>query len=296
MAGAEGGGGGGGGGGGEGGGGVGGGGGGGGGEWVVGKEVAGELVEAGGDASEVLELAEEALDEVALTIQGRVDAALELAVTEGRDVRLAAAGAHEIEDGLCVIASIGDERLCGRQVGQQGWGDRLVGGLPRADHEPQRQPGRADHGVDLGAQSSTRTANGVIRAPFMEWPAPFLHPDRANRRGGTMRDLKIIGVDLGKNVCSLVGLNAAGGVVMRRRVRREGLLALLTKLPGSVIVAMEACCGAHYLGRLLTGRGLEVRLMSPEYVRPYVKAQKNDDRDAEAIAEAATRPTRPRRS
>src|SRR5215213_10875085 len=125
----------------------------------------------------------------------------------------------------------------------------------------------------------------------MEWPAPFLHPDRANRRGGTMRDLKIIGVDLGKNVCSLVGLDAAGGVVMRRRVRREGLLALLTKLPGSVVVAMEACCGAHYLGRLLTGRGLEVRLMSPEYVRPYVKAQKNDDRDAEAIAEAATRPT-----
>ena len=106
-----------------------------------------------------------------------------------------------------------------------------------------------------------------------------------------MRDLKIIGVDLGKNVCSLVGLDAAGGVVMRRRVRREGLLALLTKLPGSVVVAMEACCGAHYLGRLLTGRGLEVRLMSPEYVRPYVKAHKNDDRDAEAIAEAATRPT-----
>jgi transposase len=106
-----------------------------------------------------------------------------------------------------------------------------------------------------------------------------------------MRDVKVIGVDLGKNVCSLVGLDAAGAVVLRRRVRREGLVALLSKLPGSVVVAMEACCGAHYLGRLLTGRGLEVRLMSPEYVRPYVKAQKNDDRDAEAIAEAATRPT-----
>jgi transposase len=106
-----------------------------------------------------------------------------------------------------------------------------------------------------------------------------------------MRDVKVIGVDLGKNVCSLVGLDAAGAVVLRRRVRREGLVALLTKLPGSVVVGMEACCGAHYLGRLLTGRGLEVRLMSPEYVRPYVKAQKNDDRDAEAIAEAATRPT-----
>lgn len=55
-------------------------------------------------------------------------------------------------------------------------------------------------------------------------------------------------------------------------------------------MAMEACCGAHHMGRSLAALGQEVRLMSPEYVRPYVKAQKNDDRDAEAIAEAATRP------
>jgi transposase len=54
---------------------------------------------------------------------------------------------------------------------------------------------------------------------------------------------------------------------------------------------MEACCGAHHLGCLLRDMGHQVRLMSPEYVRPYVKAQKNDDRDAEAIAEAAIRPT-----
>lgn len=54
---------------------------------------------------------------------------------------------------------------------------------------------------------------------------------------------------------------------------------------------MEACCGAHHLGRIFAERGHEVRLMSPEYVRPYVKAQKNDDRDAEGIAEAASRPT-----
>src|ERR1700712_2040112 len=54
---------------------------------------------------------------------------------------------------------------------------------------------------------------------------------------------------------------------------------------------MEACCGAHHMGRILRDHGHTVRLMSPEYVRPYVKAQKNDDRDAEAIAEAATRPT-----
>jgi transposase len=68
------------------------------------------------------------------------------------------------------------------------------------------------------------------------------------------------------------------------------VIKLAAGLPACV-AAMEACCGAHHLGRLLREMGHEVRLMSPEYVRPYVKAQKNDDRDAEAIAEAATRPT-----
>jgi transposase len=103
-------------------------------------------------------------------------------------------------------------------------------------------------------------------------------------------DVRILGIDLGKNSCSAVGLDAAGRVVLRRRMRRESIMAFAAKLPGCV-VAMEACCGAHHLGRQLAAQGHEVRLMSPEYVRPYVKAQKNDDRDAEAIAEAATRPT-----
>ena len=73
-------------------------------------------------------------------------------------------------------------------------------------------------------------------------------------------------------------------------MRPETIPTFAKTLPLCVI-AMEACCGAHHLGRLLTAQGHTVRLMSPEYVRPYVKAQKNDDRDAEAIAEAATRPT-----
>jgi transposase len=125
----------------------------------------------------------------------------------------------------------------------------------------------------------------------MEWPAPLLHHDRVDKREELdMKDVQILGVDLGKNSCSVVGLDAAGRVVLRRRVRREGIATLAGKLPGCV-VAMEACCGAHHLGRILAAQGHEVRLMSPEYVRPYVKAQKNDDRDAEAIAEAATRPT-----
>jgi transposase len=100
----------------------------------------------------------------------------------------------------------------------------------------------------------------------------------------------VLGIDLGKNVCSLVGLDEAGAVVLRRRFRREGVAAFVGKLP-ACIVAMEACCGAHYLGRVLGAAGHTIRLMSPEYVRPYVKANKNDDHDAEAIAEAATRPT-----
>ena len=102
--------------------------------------------------------------------------------------------------------------------------------------------------------------------------------------------ITVVGIDLGKNICSLAGLDGSGQVVVRRRVRRENLLKLVAQLKPA-IVAMEACGGAHHLGRLLRDDGFEVRLMSPEYVRPYVKAQKNDDRDAEAIAEAATRPT-----
>jgi len=102
--------------------------------------------------------------------------------------------------------------------------------------------------------------------------------------------IAVLGIDLGKNSCSIVGLDVRGAVVLRRRMRREGIIKLAAKLKPCV-AAIEACCGAHHLGRVLRAQGHEVRLMSPEYVRPYVKSQKNDDRDAEAIAEAATRPT-----
>ncbi len=102
--------------------------------------------------------------------------------------------------------------------------------------------------------------------------------------------IAVLGIDLGKNSCSVVGLDASGRVVLRRRLHRDGVIRLAAGLPRCVM-AMEACCGAHHLARRLRDQGHEVRLMSPEYVRPYVKAQKNDDRDAEAIAEAATRPT-----
>ena len=103
-------------------------------------------------------------------------------------------------------------------------------------------------------------------------------------------DIVIVGIDLGKNSCSLVGVDGTGRIILRRRMRREALEGFVAGL-GRCIVAMEACCGAHHLGRIFAAQGHEVRLMSPEYVRPYVKANKNDDLDAEAIAEAASRPT-----
>jgi transposase len=103
-------------------------------------------------------------------------------------------------------------------------------------------------------------------------------------------EIAVLGIDLGKNVCSLVGLDVEGRAVLRRRMHRRALLGF-AQSQSSCTIAMEACCGAHHLGRQLAAQGHPVRLMSPEYVRPYVKAQKNDDRDAEAIAEAATRPT-----
>jgi transposase len=93
-----------------------------------------------------------------------------------------------------------------------------------------------------------------------------------------------------KNCCSLAGLDNTGRVIVHRRLRRDSVIKFSAGL-APCLVAMEARCGAHRLGGILCALGHQVRLMSPEDVRPYVKAQKNDNRDAEAIAAAATRPT-----
>ena len=146
--------------------------------------------------------------------------------------------------------------------------------------------------VDLRVAPSARAANSLLLLPPYGWPAPPAElggGDSVTGRDSSM-DIAVLGIDLGKNSCSLVGLDGSGKVILRRRMQRKTILTLAAKL-SPCIVAMEACCGAHHLGRLLAAQGHTIRLMSPEYVRPYVKAQKNDDRDAEAIAEAATRPT-----
>ena len=99
-----------------------------------------------------------------------------------------------------------------------------------------------------------------------------------------------IGLDLGKSVFQVHGVDAGGAVVVQRRLTRSRLLQFFAKQP-ACLVGMEACAAAHHWGRELGKLGHTVRLMPPSYVKPYVKRQKNDAADAEAICEAVTRPT-----
>lgn len=99
-----------------------------------------------------------------------------------------------------------------------------------------------------------------------------------------------VGIDLAKTVFQLHGVDARGHAVLSRRVKRSQLLEVVASLPPCVI-GMEACGSAHHWGRACEQFGHTVKLMSPKYVRPYVKTNKNDRRDAEAICEAVSRPT-----
>lgn len=99
-----------------------------------------------------------------------------------------------------------------------------------------------------------------------------------------------IGIDLAKNVFQVHGIDADGGVVIRKKLRRSEVLRFFETLP-HCLVGMEACATAHYWARLLSEFGHEVRLMPPAYVKAYVRRQKNDAADAQAICEAVTRPT-----
>src|ERR1700749_2304167 len=99
-----------------------------------------------------------------------------------------------------------------------------------------------------------------------------------------------IGVDLGKNVFHLIGMNARGAVIFRERLSRPKLPRRLVNIT-SCLIGMEACAGAHHIGRQLAALGHEVRLIPAKYVKPFLKGHKNDYRDAEAIAEAVQRPT-----
>src|ERR1700688_2737885 len=100
----------------------------------------------------------------------------------------------------------------------------------------------------------------------------------------------VIGIDLGKNSFHIVGQNQRGAIVLRQKWSRGQVEARFANLPPCRI-GMEACVGAHHLSRTLKALGHDARLMPAKYVRPYSKGQKNDYRDADAIAEAVQRPT-----
>jgi len=102
--------------------------------------------------------------------------------------------------------------------------------------------------------------------------------------------LSMIGIDLGKNWFHLYGIDKRGHKVFQRKLTRDKLLNFLNQLPRHVIIAFEACGGSHFLARELNKLGFEVRIMAPQFVKPYVKSNKNDFIDAEAICEAASRP------
>ena len=104
------------------------------------------------------------------------------------------------------------------------------------------------------------------------------------------QEMHVLGIDIAKRVFHAVGMDDRGNVVYRKRLSRHDLMPCIAKLP-PVRIGIEACGGAHDWARRFRAYGHEVKRMAPQFVKPYVKSNKNDSRDAEAIAEAVTRPT-----
>jgi transposase len=104
-----------------------------------------------------------------------------------------------------------------------------------------------------------------------------------------MQAITTIGLDIAKSVFQVHGVDAEGNVILRRQLKRRYVVVFFQKLP-PCLVGIEACASSHHWSRELQALGHTVRLMPPAYVKPYVKRQKNDATDAEAICEAVTRP------
>jgi transposase len=105
-----------------------------------------------------------------------------------------------------------------------------------------------------------------------------------------MTHVRVLGIDIAKEMFHIVGMDDSGTVVLRKRCPRGALMPFMAQLP-PVVIGMEACGGAHYWARRFREHGHTVKLMAPQFVKPYVKSNKHDLADAEAIGEAVTRPT-----
>src|SRR4051795_5032695 len=153
--------------------------------------------------------------------------------------------------------------------------------------------GRAAVGSTPAPTRSERWGDSLPRLPHVDAPDGNNLPEWwccKSLQEAFMNQVSTVGLDLAKHIFRLHGADSAGAVVFRQKLRRGQLLAFLATLPPCT-VAMESCGSAHDWGREIAKLGHTVRLISPAYVKPFVKRQKNDRADAEAICEAAQRPT-----
>lgn len=111
-----------------------------------------------------------------------------------------------------------------------------------------------------------------------------------NKEESPMSKVTLLGIDIAKNVFQLHGVDEKGRPVLRRRLARSKFVEFITNLH-PCIIAIEACGGSHHWYRKFTAMGHEVKIMNAQFVKPFVKTNKNDRNDAEAIVEAASRPT-----
>jgi transposase len=110
------------------------------------------------------------------------------------------------------------------------------------------------------------------------------------KNGRDVMNITPLGIDIAKNVFELHGVDAQGKVMLSQRISRAKLPERIAQLP-ECLIDMEACGGSHYWARVFQRSGHEVKLMNPQFVKPYVKSNKNDSQDAQAICEAVARPS-----
>src|SRR5499433_2314214 len=149
------------------------------------------------------------------------------------------------------------------------------------------------HVADVVSEFSATSANGMVRPCSCPTSDKLVRgrPDKEHAMSQKLSAaVAVIGIDIGKNSFHIVGHDQCGAIVLREKWSRSQVEIRLANLP-PCLIGMEACVGAHHLSRKLQMLGHDARLMPAKYVRPYSKGQKNDFRDAEAIAEAVQRPT-----
>jgi transposase len=136
----------------------------------------------------------------------------------------------------------------------------------------------------------------ALRVAVMVWTAPYgidcarMRLLRSQTKEPSVNQIIRIGMDTSKHFFQLHGVDTAEQPVLRRKLRRKEMVGFFAKLPPTVI-GMEACGASHYWGRVLRELGHTVKLIAPQHVKPYIKRNKNDGRDAEGLCEAMSRPT-----